>query len=152
LSHTERKHGQHNRRINEETKLPKFKYASRHEDIDTGGTAAPVLNFGTICFVSMTSWPLYTRIKYDRYNMNGLHAQVWSGPCGEDKIGYLPREIKLRLVAGLAQSLHCMSYYGINAPAILTVSIGKYARVGGLEDVRVGVSSNKERIHAPSRN
>jgi len=36
--------------------------------------------------------------------MNGLHAQIWSELCGEDKIGYLPREIKLRLVAGLAHS------------------------------------------------
>ena len=45
-----------------------------------------------------------------------------------------------------------MSYHGINAPAILTVSIGKFAGVGGLEDVRVGVSSDKGRIPAPSRN
>ena len=79
-----------------------FNYASCHEDIDTGGTAPPILNFGTICFVSMTPWPLYPRNKYDRYKMSGL--QIWSGLCGEDKIGYLPREIKFRLVAGLAYS------------------------------------------------
>jgi len=40
-----------------------------------------------------------------------------------------------------------MSCYGINAPAILTVSNGNYAGVGGMEDVTARVSSDKERIH-----
>ena len=54
FSHTERKHGQLKRRINVKANLPMFNYASRHEDIDTGGTAPPTLNLGTRCFVSMT--------------------------------------------------------------------------------------------------